>query len=192
MADDSTMRGHGVSLIGHNENYANKSIPSMTESRNRATDAEIQLRRVQVLRLRFAELSETEIAERLGVSPSTVSRDLEATQDQCSERFRSSFDVGRELAEAVALFEVLEGAAVRELVRLEPEVVGGAAAKVKCIHAAGAMRSRRVELLAAVGLMAANNVRPRNELPSAAEIRLAIESARSNQLPCYGVADPGW
>jgi hypothetical protein len=47
------------------------------------------------------------------------------------------------LAEAVALYSVLEGAAVRELMRLEAEADSGAAAKVKCIHAAGAMRSRR-------------------------------------------------
>jgi transposase len=47
----------------------------------RATDAEIKRRRIQVLRLRFAQLSEPEIAERLGVSASTISRDLQAVHD---------------------------------------------------------------------------------------------------------------
>ena len=40
----------------------------MAETRGRSTYAEIEIRREQVLRLRFARLSEPEIAERLRVS----------------------------------------------------------------------------------------------------------------------------
>ena len=150
----------------------------MAETRGRSTYAEIEIRREQVLRLRFARLSEPEIAERLRVSASTVSRDLQVIHESWGERFRAEFHPLREINEAIALYAVLEAAALRELVRLETEANGGTAGKMKCIHAAGAMRSRRVDVLVAAGLMNATELRAQHALPRAAEIRAAVEAAQ--------------
>jgi predicted transcriptional regulator len=164
----------------------------MTESRNRATDAEIERRRAQALRLRFARLSEPEIAERLGVSPATVSRDLQVVHQTWGERFQTHFDLGRELVEAVLLFEILEGAAVKQLVRLEGEADSGATAIVKCVLAAAELRTRRLNLFAAAGLIGDSPVRTQTALPSAAEIRAAIESVRFEQLDIVPDVGRGW
>jgi hypothetical protein len=132
------------------------------------TNGEVELRRNRALQLRLAGLGESEIAEWLCVSAATISRDLKDIQEGWGRQFRDEFDVVRELAEAVALYSLLEGAAVRELMRLEAEADSGASAKTRCILAAGAMRSRRVELLAAAGLMSATELRPQGALPTPA------------------------
>ena len=121
-----------------------------------------------------------------------MSRDLRVIHQSWGERFRAEFDPLREINEAVALYSVLEGAALRELVRLETEANGGTAAKVKCIHAAGAMRARRVEVLVAAGLMSATDLRPHSTLPRAAEIRAAIESAQFEPCDAPGGPQPTW
>jgi predicted transcriptional regulator len=164
----------------------------VTEGRHRATDLEIETRRAHVVRLRFARLSEPEIAEKLSVSPSTVSRDLQAIHENWGQRFQANFDAVRELAEAVALFELLEGAAVKELVRLETEGSSGAAATMRCILTAASMRAQRINLLLTAGVIAESAVRPRSALPRAAEIKAAIESARLEPCEIVRNAEPAW
>jgi hypothetical protein len=154
----------------------------MDEDRHRATDAEIEIRRAQVLRLRFAGLTESEIAGRFGVSTATVSRDLAEIHENWAERFRSKFDVVDELADAASLFQVLEAATVRELLRLEAKENGSTASMVKCIQVAGAMRTRRINLLVIAGLMTAIPLAAHG-LPSAEVIRQAIEAAKLHGSP---------
>jgi hypothetical protein len=157
------------------------------ETRRRSTQFEIEFRREEVLRLRLAHLSEPEIAERLCVSAATVSRDLRNIHENWGERFRAEFDPLREINEAVAVYSVLEAAALRELVRLESEPSKSTtAAKMKTIHAAGAMRARRVEVLVAAGLMNTTDLRSQSTLPRAADIRAAIEDADREPAWCPG------
>ena len=77
-----------------------RNVFPMAETRSRSTYAEIEIRREQVLRLRFARLSEPEIAERLRVSASTVSRDLQVIHESWGERFRAEFDPEPKLGHA--------------------------------------------------------------------------------------------
>src|SRR5438046_6995556 len=122
-------------------------------AKSRATEAEIERRRTEVLRLRFAQLSESEIATTLGISVPTVSRDLAAIQAKWADRFGTAFDPARELGEAVALYTNLEGAALRELHRLEGKSHASTAEALKCIQTAGAMRANRIDLLVECGLV---------------------------------------
>lgn len=149
-------------------------LDELDATRQRATDGEIEVRRQQVLRLRLARFSEPEIGARLGVSPATVSRDLAEIQKTWGERFQNQFDVLRELAETVALYELLEGAAVRELIRLEADPKAGTTSKVKAIVAAGNNRKIRTDLLVSAGLLVALPPPSSHNLPTAAEIQAAL------------------
>jgi hypothetical protein len=123
-------------------------------------------------------MSEPEIARTLGISPSTVSRDLQEVQVGWGERFRSSFDPVREVAEAVALFDVLEGIAVREAVRLDGQANASTGAKMRSLWAAKAMREARLDVLGAVGLIGPA-LPAANTVPRAAAILAAFRAARS-------------
>ena len=85
----------------------------MTE-RYQATAAEIEERRARAVRLRFARLSESEIAQKLNVSAATVCRDLRAAQQDWAQRFGRQRDAAEEVGEAIALFQLLEGAAQQD------------------------------------------------------------------------------
>ena len=74
----------------------------------------------------------TEIADRPKVSPATVSRDLEAIHATWGQKFGPAFDMVQELAEAVALYELLAKASMAELLWLEDGRVGSTNAKMKC------------------------------------------------------------
>jgi len=146
-------------------------------AKTRATEAEIEQRRAEVLRLRFAQLSESEIAERMGVSVPTVSRDLAAIQAEWANRFGTEFEPARELGEAVALYKHLEGAALRELHRVEAEG-GSTAARLKCMQTAGAMRDSRLDLLHKCGLVGKKvEPPPQNRIQNANEIRERLRAS---------------
>ena len=120
----------------------------MTTSRHRATTAEIEERRAEVVRLRFAGLSEREIAKRVAVSAPTVSRDLAAARAE----FGRSHNAAHEVGEGVSLFALLEATAIRELVRLEAEGTPATGAKMQCCWLAKSARQARLDLLHAMGL----------------------------------------
>jgi predicted transcriptional regulator len=145
---------------------------------HRATTAEIVARRARVLRLRLTGLSEPEIGEQLGVSAATVSRDLIAVQQGWAEEFGDRFNAKAEIGESVALFGVLEAAAMRELAKLEAEN-GSTSQKVRCLWAARGMRQAKHDLLMATGMIRhGSDMPPASNLPTAAEIRRAIHLAR--------------
>lgn len=124
----------------------------MTE-RYQATAAEIEERRARAVRLRFARLSESEIAQKLNVSAATVCRDLRAAQQDWAQRFGRQRDAAEEVGEAIALFQLLEGAAIDELNRLESEKDSSTGAKMQTLWAARAMRLARLDLLVTTGAL---------------------------------------
>jgi len=159
--------------------------------RHRATATEVQLRRAEVIRLRFARLSEPDIARRLGVSAATISRDLRAIHDSWSERLQSSFNVSLELGEAVALFNTLESSAVRELVRLQDKGNAKTASVVRCILAARTIREARLNLFVSVGLIPPT-LSAANQLPRADDVRRAIWAARAQRRLVPSEAERQW
>ena len=96
------------------------------------------------------------------------------------------------LPEAVALFNVLEGAAVKELVRLEDEGEARTSSKMRCILTARAMRDARLNLPANVGLIG-SHLPAVNRLPSAEEIRKVFQTVRTEtQSSVISEAGRGW
>jgi predicted DNA-binding protein (UPF0251 family) len=144
--------------------------------KTRARKVEMEVRRGEVLRLRLAHVSEEEIGRQLGVSRATACRDLQAVRTQWSERF-ADFDPVAEVGEALALYELLEGATIRELMQL-PD--GATTSKLKCVLAAVATRRARIDLLELVGLMDRSLCPQASSLPTAQEIRRALELAGVN------------
>ena len=102
IAARNSLRFIMTNLDGRQSIPLRRNVFPIAETRSRSTYAEIEIRREQVLRLRFARLSEPEIAERLRVSASTVSRDLQVIHESWGERFRAEFDPLREINEAIA------------------------------------------------------------------------------------------
>ena len=145
-------------------------------SKRRSTPAEVEHRRERVLRLRFARLGEAEIARQLAVSASTVSRDLAAIHEHWGDRFRASFDLGHEIAEAAEFFSILEAEALKELIRLDGQAGPATGSRIRCLWAARAMREAKLDLLATAGLLTA--LPPQHRLPRAAEIRAVLQAAR--------------
>ena len=92
IAARNSLRFIMTNLDGRQSIPLRRNVFPIAETRSRSTYAEIEIRREQVLRLRFARLSEPEIAERLRVSASTVSRDLQVIHESWGERFRAEFD----------------------------------------------------------------------------------------------------
>lgn len=156
-------------------------------SRYRATPAEVEQRRALVLRCRFARMGEAEIARRLAVSTSTVSRDLEAIHKDWGSRFRDSFDVAHEVAEAAELFGLLEAEALKELLRLDGQARASTGSRMRCLWAARSMREARLDLLVGAGLLTA--LTPMNRLPRAAEIRAALQAVRLEDLKVVSAAE---
>jgi hypothetical protein len=147
-------------------------------SRQRATAAEVEVRRAAVLRLRLAKLSESEIAKELKVSTATISRDLAAVKEAWAERFRTEFDPLHEVGEGISVYELLEGSAIRELDRLEKAEPGATTLdKMRCVATAKAIRQARIDFLLVVGFFN-TPLNGASRLPTADEIRRAILAAR--------------
>lgn len=140
--------------------------------RYKATAAEIAERRARAVRLRFARQSESEIAQQLQVSVATGSRDLRAAQEDWAKRFGSRRDAAEEVGEAVALFELLEGAAVDELVRLESADGASTGARMQCLWAARAMRLARLDLLVTAGVIKPDE----SSTLQAAQLRMVLQA----------------
>jgi hypothetical protein len=170
------------------ENCAKKG--GHVTQRRRTTLGELESRRSEALRLRFAGESESRIAERLGVSVATISRDLRATRESLSREFNDAEFARHEIASAVSLFTFLENAAVRELLRLDADP-SATNAKVKCILAAHTMRLARLEALAAVGLITMSLPSP-NSLPRAAKIREMFVTVRNEQRDLMSAEERRW
>jgi hypothetical protein len=110
------------------------------------------------------------------LSTATICRDLADTYSKWKQQFGSEYDANRELGEAIALYQLLEGAAIRELIRLDARQEDHTSAKIRCISAAASARTARIDLLAGVGLI--GPVSAPKGLPSAASIRLSMQTAR--------------
>jgi hypothetical protein len=137
-------------------------------------------------------LSEPEIAERLRVSAATASRHLKAIHESWGTGFRAEFDPLREIHEAIALYKVLEAAALEELVRLETEGDSRTAAESQ-MHPC---RWRDVcppgRSACGGGLLNAAELRAQNTLPRAAEIRAAVEAAQLEPGNMIRDGAPAW
>jgi hypothetical protein len=101
----------------------------------------IEKRRTEVAPLVLAHFSYRQIAERLGVAPSTISEDVKAMREQW--RQRSSADYGTFLAEETAKLDLLERELLPEALHGGPE--GGL--NLQAVDRLLAIRDRRARML---------------------------------------------
>jgi hypothetical protein len=125
--------------------------------------------------MRFSGMNQGEIGEALGVSASTICRDLEAVHEEIGTQLQARETMLREVTEATALYGMLEAAAFRELVRLEADDEATTGAKIKAIAAVHAMRRARLDLLASVGVLRGGLPEP-SGISSAVELRARLKA----------------
>jgi hypothetical protein len=109
-----------------------------------------------VLQLRLRRLAEVQIAAALGVSQSTVSRDLAWWRSHWRERLGpdSRFDPDVVLGETVALLEEVEASALLEFSRARGDAGATVAlARMACLRMALKARQAMVEVLGLAGLL---------------------------------------
>lgn len=126
--------------------------PELLTADTRATESELEERRLKVLTLRLRRYSQTEIARVLQVDHSTVSRDLAWIAANRKEMFGTpaKLQVEQEIGEAIDVFRDAEASAFRDFNRL-----GAADAKARnaCLRTAILARQMRVNLLQNLGFI---------------------------------------
>ena len=140
-----------------------------------STTGELEERRLQVLRLRHRRMSEGQIARALNVSASTVSRDLEYVRAHWQDFLGpdQTFDRAVFIGETLARYEDVESTAMHESARAGISIKD----KMRCLQVAMIARTHQVALLEDSGIISRSPVALTVGLPSAAQIRAAVEAA---------------
>jgi DNA-binding CsgD family transcriptional regulator len=130
---------------GQTANGARLKQLIMRASATLATEGELEERRREVVRLRARRMSELQIARALGVSASTVSRDLGWVRSNWQEMFGPNphFDVAVFIGESLALFAEIEATALLD--SEQPDI--GVRNRMACYRTAMQARERSVALI---------------------------------------------
>jgi predicted transcriptional regulator len=139
-----------------------------------STVGELEERRAQVMRLRHRRLSEAAIARALGVSASTVSRDLAHIRAHSQESFgpNPTFDASIFIGESLARYEDIESAAMHDSAKAGITLKE----RMRCFQVAMVARNHQVSLLLDTGVIARSLGTLTVGLPTAAQIRTALQS----------------
>jgi hypothetical protein len=144
-----------------------------------ATEGELEERRLTVVHLRLRRLSLARISQRLGVSEATISRDLEWIRAHRQRVYGATptLDAAELIGESVALYEDIEATALRVAHSGDLSVRD----RLRCMNTAMAAREKKTALLQDVGLLDRAAPDLVVGLPTAAQIRSAIEAASLEQ-----------
>jgi hypothetical protein len=139
---------------------------------------ELDDRRQQVLRLRHRRMSLAQIASALHVDPSTVSRDLKFIREHWRHMLgeEAKFDSAVFVGESLALYEDIETQAMFESSKAGVTT----AMKMRCLQIAVLAREKKVQLMQDVGMMSRAPVNVNVNLPTAEQIRKALQHAAVN------------
>jgi predicted transcriptional regulator len=140
----------------------------------RQSDNELAFRRQKVLKLRARRVSEAQIGRALGVSEATVSRDLAWIREHWRELFgpTPTFDPAAFVGETLSRYEEIEAIALVDAAK-----ANGLRERMACFHVAMLARDRQVSLLQDLGLLRHMSDTPVRGLPTAAQIRAALQTA---------------
>ena len=144
-----------------------------------ATESELEERRLKVAGLRLRRLSLAQISRALGVSQPTVSRDLAWVRTHRQQVYGATptLDPAELIGESVALFADIEAGALRYAQSTTLSVRD----RLRCMNTAMVAREKMTALLQDVGLL--NRAAPDLVigLPTAAQIRSALEAVQLEQ-----------
>jgi DNA-binding Lrp family transcriptional regulator len=145
------------------------------EDKRRAVEVEMEARRMKVLFLRHRRQTEQQIANQLNVSEATISRDIKWLREHYAETFGvdSKFDSGAFIGESIARYEDIESEAMKDSAKpgIQPRD------KAKFLMIAILAREKQTSLLQDTGVITRAPVNVNLNLPTAAQIRLAIQNA---------------
>jgi len=110
-------------------------------------------RRAVVRELRMAGYAEIEIATRLNVPLGVVFADIVANRRAVAATLPVAIDTGQEIADALGVFEYLEGVARRTLEDAERRMGATVGDRLKCVKSVADLRERRLFLLSRAGLL---------------------------------------
>jgi hypothetical protein len=155
-----------------------------------ATESELAERRSRVAQLRLRRMSLSEIGRQLGVSEATICRDLEWIRLHRQRMFGASptLDPAELVGDSVELFQDVEAAA---LLYGESDSLS-IRDRLRCLSTAMSAREKRLALLQSIGLICPTSPRPHSNLPTAAEIRMAIESSPIETCDVIHNAEHAW
>jgi len=141
----------------------------------RASGSELEDRRLQALRLRARRLSEQQIADALGVSRPTISRDLAYARSHWSDLFgaRPAFDAAEFIGESLSTYQDLEATALRD----SSKSVLSIRERHTALRTALMARQAAVNLVWDLGLLRRAQSVASAGLPSFEEIRRAMAAA---------------
>jgi DNA-binding transcriptional ArsR family regulator len=155
-----------------------------------STESELEERRWKVAGLRLRRLSLAQISRALGVSMPTVSRDLAWIRAHRQEVYGATptLDAAQVLGESLALYEDVQATALR----YAQSVTLSVRDRLRCMHTAMVAREKMTVLLQDVGLL--NRAAPDLTigLPTAAQIRQALELARPEQTELVFEPEQTW
>jgi hypothetical protein len=150
--------------------------PAPDQDHERATDGEMDDRRLQVLRLRNRRMSITQIGAALHVDPSTISRDLKWIRQHWKEMLgdHPKFDASVFIGESLAVYDDIETQAMFESSKAGTSVGN----KMRCLQVATYARDKKVQLMQDIGMIGRAPVNLNVNLPTAEQIRKAIQNAQ--------------
>lgn len=141
----------------------------------RALDDEMELRRHQVLRMRHRRFSLKQIGLALGVSETTVHRDLKWIREQWQTMLgpEAKLDTSIFIGESLAHYEDIEAMALADSAKAGISLRD----KNRLLNTALAARDRQVSLLQDMGVVARSLGTLTVNLPTATQIRAALAAA---------------
>ena len=142
----------------------------------RATEDELEQRRLQVFRFRQLRMTLMQIATALHVDESTVSRDLKWVRDHNRELFgtRPEFSAEEFTGESYSQYRDIEHQALRE----STKAAISAKDKRAWLSLAIVARDRQVSLLEDLGILSRTLGTATSDLPTASQIRKALAQAK--------------